>query len=110
MCKFGGERRRTTRRSSSTRSGLVRVLIPIAAGATGLLLLLAPRPIVVTGTITDSASHTPVVGASVFTTDRGPSAVTDGKGRFSLRVQLADSQMIAFRVRAIGYNQVARMI
>ena len=82
----------------------MRPLAPLAAGLTGLLLALAPRPVVITGTVTNATTGAPIVGAQVLIAEAKVAVATNDLGRYTIRTQLDERQRVELRVRAIGFN------
>jgi hypothetical protein len=67
-----------------------------------------PETVTLTGTVVDSTNATAINGALVIVGDRGPSALTDAQGRFTLaNVPTGAQRLRAYR---FGYRQLDRTI
>ncbi|MDQ2929876.1 MAG: carboxypeptidase-like regulatory domain-containing protein, partial [Gemmatimonadota bacterium] len=66
-----------------------------------------PNVAIVRGTVTDSASHAPVVGAQIIAVGTTRGALTDTAGAYTLRVSPGS---VSLRVQRIGYAPAQRTV
>src|SRR5665647_1718228 len=66
-----------------------------------------PNVAIVRGTVTDSGSHAPVVGAQVIAVGTTRGAITDTAGEYTLRVSPGT---VTLRVQRIGYAPAQRVV
>lgn len=71
--------------------------VSTASILSGVLLLVAPLPATLEGSVRDRRSSVPLVGAEVTLVVTGRTVVTDGEGRFSfgeIDAQVADTLLV----------------